>query len=54
MKDCRLVSSAVAANTLGTHINVASLRQKGVLYDLDPVYSPGRRRKKYAIMIISH
>ena len=45
---------AVAAKMLWPHLNKTYLRQKGVMLNLDPVYYPGRRRNKYAIIIMSH
>ena len=44
--DFRLPSMAVVTNTLWPQLKGVSSRQKGVLYDLDTVYSPGRSRKK--------
>ena len=43
---------AVAANKLQPQLKVMSSRRKGVLSDLDPVYSPGRRRNNYSIIIM--
>ena len=45
---------AVDAKTLFPQLKAIYLRQNRVLSDLDPVYSPGRRRKKYSIMIMLH
>ena len=48
------LSVAVAvSNTVQPTLKVTSDRQNGVLSDFVPVYSPGRRRKKKAIMIMS-
>ena len=45
---------SVTAKTLRPQLNVISSIRKGVLYDLDPVYSPGQRRNKCAIIIMLH
>ena len=45
---------AVSANTLQPQLNVISLRLNGVLSYLDPVCSPGWRRKKYENKIMLH
>ena len=45
---------AVSANTLQPQLNVISLRMNGVLSYLDPVCSPGWRRKKYENNIMLH
>ena len=45
---------SVAAKTLRPHLKAVSSRWKGVLYDFYPMNSPMRRRKKYAIIIMSH
>ena len=42
----RLPSVAVVAKTLRLKLKAVSLRRKGVLYDLDPMYLLGRSRKK--------
>ena len=39
---------------LRPHINVTPLRQDSVLSDLETVHNPGKRRKKYVIIIMSH
>ena len=49
-----LASVEMEAKTQRAHMKVTSLRRNGVLLDLDPLYSPGKRRNKYVIMIISH
>ena len=41
------------SNNLRPKLKVTSDRRKGELSDLVPVYSPGRRRKKKVIMIMS-
>ena len=48
----RLASVEVAAKTLHTQLNETSLICKGLISDFDPVYSPGRKRKKYATIIM--
>ena len=50
----RSTSVAVAAKTLRPHLKSMSSRREGVLSNLDPVNSPGQRRKNYAIIIRSH
>ena len=43
-----------AEKTLWPQLKAIYSRRKCVLYNLDKVYSPGQRRKKYAIIIMSH
>ena len=45
--DWRSSSVVVSAKLLRTQLNGTSLRRKGVMSDLEPVYFPGQRRKKY-------
>ena len=45
---------AVAKKTLRPQMNAMSSRWKYVLSELEPVYSPGRRRNKYATIIMLH
>ena len=45
---------SVSTKTLRPQLKEMSSRQKGVMSDLDPVYSHGWRRKKYKILITSH
>ena len=52
--DWRLASVAVSAKIICTQLNTMSSRQKGVLLELKPVYSPGQRRNNYANIIMSH
>ena len=40
------------SDTVRPKLNVTSDRRNGELSDFVPVYSPGRRRKKKAIMIM--
>ena len=47
-------SGVVSEETLQSQLKETSLRQKGVLSDFDPVYSPGFSGNKEAMMIISH
>ena len=47
-------SFGVVDNMWWLKLKAASLRRKGVISYLDPMYSPGRRRKKQAILIMSH
>ena len=44
---------AMAAKVLRTQLNELSLRHKGVLSELDILYSPGRSRKMYTMTTIS-
>ena len=50
----RFASVAVATKILGPQLKLMSSRQKGVLSELGTVYSPGRRGKKYSIIVMSH
>ena len=50
----RSSSMDLATKTLWTHLKAMSSRRKGVIYDLDTLYSPVKRRKKYVIIIMSH
>ena len=50
----RSVSVAVTAKTLQPQLKAMSSRRKVVLSDLDPMYSPGRRRNNYTIIIMLH
>ena len=45
--------AVVVLNTVRPTLKVTSDRQNGALSDFVPVYSPGGRRKKKAIMIMS-
>ena len=45
---------AFVVKMLRPHLNTTSSRHKGVLLDLDMVYSTGRKGKKYATIIMSH
>ena len=48
----RLASVEVAAKTLRPQLNETSLICKGLISDFDTVYSPVRKRKKYATVIM--
>ena len=50
----RSASVNFAEKTLWPQLKAIYSRRKCVLYNLDKVYSPGQRRKKYAIIIMSH
>ena len=50
----RLAYAAVAENMQRVQLKSTSSSQNGVLLELDPVYSPGQRSKKYEIIIMSH
>ena len=52
--DCISTSAAVDAKTLWPHLKAMSSRKKVALFDLDPMYYPGWRRKKYEIIIMSY
>ena len=47
-------SMDVSAKTLRPQMNAMSSRRKDMISDLDPGYSPRQRRKKFAIIIMSH
>ena len=42
----RLLSMAVAAKMMRSQLKAVSSSQNGVISDLEPLYSPGHRRKK--------
>ena len=50
----RSASAAVSAKMLRPQPKAMSSRQKGVLSDLAPVQSPGRRKRNYVIIIMLH
>ena len=54
VSDWRSASIYVAAKMLWSHLKAMYSEQKGALSDLDPVYSPGQRKKKYAIIVMLH
>ena len=48
----RLLSVAVVANTMRPQLKALSLRWNGLIYNLDARYSQGRRKKRWAMIII--
>ena len=52
--DWRSSSVTVSVKMLRPQLNTMSSRQKVVMSDLNPVYSPGQRRNNYANIIMSN